>query len=581
MFVVASLETIALGSVAFFASAVTDPANVLTSKYVYFMKQIIDAEFLNSAKGLIIGSGLLMFFIMIVKNSIKAVANYGIAKFSGAAEAYFGNILLDGFFKMPYQWHLSQNSADLINAIQWRIYLGRYFFQPCLGIFNDTLMISIMLIALCVVQPTVSFVVLIVLGSSAYFIYKVIRKQLDKVATIARDYQLLINKEAVMSIQGIKDVKIYGCEDAFSLKYLNNAVPFSKIFGLQKFYGDAPVLILETIGFGMLCLSICIMILKFDITTASMTGTMALLAVTAWKVLPAVSQILNSFSSIRTSLPYIRTLIDYITLIEPSYNNGKQTQIMPFGFLNSIQFENVCFSYQDNEVEVIQDLSFKINKGETVGVIGTSGAGKSTLVDLLIGLLKPVKGTIYIDQQVLTKDNIASWLKIIGYVPQSPYIYDETLAQNIAFGLDHEKIDRSLVRKCCTMASMDDFIDNLPDNIDSFIGERGIKLSGGQQQRVAIARALYRKPQVMIFDEATSSLDTKSEKSIQKTIYSFKGKQTLIIIAHRLTTIEGCDKVIWLEKGSIKMLGEVKSVLEKYKRENKSDLGDNLFNKHC
>ncbi len=215
-------------------------------------------------------------------------------------------------------------------------------------------------------------------------------------------------------------------------------------------------------------------------------------------------------------------------------------------------------------MQVVRDFNFDIQKGKTVGIIGTSGAGKSTLVDLLIGLLKPVTGSILIDGRPLTRDLLPQWLDITGYVPQSPYIYDGTLAENIAFGMEKSEIDRDRVFKCCTMASMDDFIHDLPDSIDSFIGERGVKLLGGQQQRVAIARALYKQPEVMIFDEATSSLDTKSEKAIQKTIYSFKGKQTLIIIAHRLSTVEDCDKLIWLEKGRVKMTGRPEEILKAY-----------------
>ncbi|MDM8539256.1 ATP-binding cassette domain-containing protein, partial [Desulfobacterales bacterium HSG17] len=400
------------------------------------------------------------------------------------------------------------------------------------------------------------------------FIYKVIKNRIDNASTIAREYLLTIHKEASMSIQGIKDVKIYGCENLLISKYLKNAIPLSKIFGIQAVYGSLSVRILETVGFGMLYISICIMLLKFDITTAYVTGIMALLAVTAWRVLPAISQIVNSLSVVRKILPYMRILIDYITLIETNSisNNQALEQVSSFSFVNSIKFENVCFSYQADGVEIIQDLSFKINKGETIGIIGTSGSGKSTLVDLIIGLLKPVKGTIYIDHQRLSNDNLASWLKITGYVPQSPYIYDETIAENIAFGVDHKTIDRTLIRKCCTMASMDDFVNNLHDNIDSFIGERGVKLSGGQQQRVSIARALYREPEVMIFDEATSSLDTKSEKTIQETIYSFKGKQTLIIVAHRLSTVEDCDEIIWIDKGKIKMMGKARTIIKAYRK---------------
>ena len=614
----AVLETVALGAVAFFASAVTDPEVVLTSKYINFAKNIVDAEFLNSAKGLILVSGIAMLILIAAKNCVKAVVAYWTARFGVGLDAWFGGKLLKGFLTMPYKWHLTCNTADLVNAINWRTYLGSNFFQPCLIIFNNILMVSIMLTALFVVQPLVSFIVVAVIGSAAIFIYKVIRQQIDKAAFAARDYRIDINKETTMAIHGIKDVKISLKENLFVSKFLKNAEPLSRIVGVQSFYSNSPVLILETIGFGMICLSVFAMLLWFDSSTAYVTGTMAILAVTAWKALPAVNQMLGSITQVRSSLPYISNLTDYFTLIENNSNrpvisessqNFEQNSKNRYGkadstdqpsiweqncrtdlkpdlktdrktesrpglteglmtgsgdiFANSIKFENTCFSYDDGR-EVIHDLCFEIKKGETIGVIGRSGAGKSTLVDLLIGLLQPSNGTIRIDDRMLDREMLSHWLKITGYVSQAPYIYDGTLAENIAFGMDPSDIDRQQVKQCCTMASMDDFIHDLPDNIDSFIGERGVKLSGGQQQRVAIARALYNKPEVMIFDEATSSLDTTSEKAIQKTIYSFKGKQTLIIIAHRLSTVESCNRLIWLEKGRIKMIGKPEDVLKVY-----------------
>jgi ABC-type multidrug transport system fused ATPase/permease subunit len=561
------LETTALGSVAFFASAVTDPDVVLSSKYLVYIKQLINADFLDTSKGLILISSFLVIILITCKNSVKAIVTYSITCFGADIEAYFGEILLNGFLRLPYQWHLTCNSADLVNSVNWRTFFGGHFFQPCLRIFNNILMVVIMMTALFVVQPVVSVIIFIVLGSTAYFIYIVIKRQLDHISTVARDYQLDINREITMAIHGIKDVKISQKENIFVLKFIKKAMPLSKILGIQKFYSEAPVLILETIGFVMLCLSICAMLLWNEASTAYATGTMALLAVTAWKTLPAVNQILGNITIARKALPYISKQIDYFTLIEAEKSIKQDTTIEPLDFSKTIKFNNVNFSYQDNGKEVIDDLSFDIEKGQTIGIIGTSGAGKSTLVDLLIGLLVPVKGTIQIDAQILTNKLLPKWLKITGYVPQSPYIYDGTLAENVAFGMDNINIDRSRVRECCTMASMDDFINDLPDNIDSSIGERGVKLSGGQQQRVAIARALYNKPEVMIFDEATSSLDTNSEKAIQKTIYSFKGRLTLIIIAHRLSTVQDCDKVIWLEKGRIKMIGKSEEVLKVYNQD--------------
>jgi ATP-binding cassette, subfamily B, bacterial PglK len=424
--------------------------------------------------------------------------------------------------------------------------------------------------ALFVVQPMVSLIVVLVLGSTATFIYRVIRTQIDKAATAARDYQIAINKEATMAIHGIKDVKIALKESLFVSKFLEKAEPLSRILGVQGFYSQTPVLILETVGFFMLSLAIFALLLWFNTSTAYATGTMAILAVTAWKALPAVNIILANITAVRKSLPYISSQISYFDLMESGKAGLQKHPAEPsgaFAFKDRIRFDHVFFAYQGTDTPVLHDLCFDIKKGDTVGIVGTSRAGKSTLVDLLIGLLQPTQGTIAIDNTPLIPARLPRWLAVTGYVSQSPYIYDATLAENVAFGMDPKDIDREHVKKCCTMASMDDFVHDLTRGIDSFIGERGVRLSGGRQQRLAIARALYDNPEVIIFDEATSSLDTRSEKAIQKTIYRFKGRQPLVVIAHRLSTVEDCDTLIWLEKRRIKMSGPPAKVLPAFKQE--------------
>jgi ABC-type multidrug transport system fused ATPase/permease subunit len=563
----ALLETVAVGSVAFFASVITDPQVMFNSKYVAFVQENTHLEILQTVNGLILASGFIMLGLILFKNGMKAFVVYGITRFGVLIEAYFGQVLLDGLLRLPYKWHLMRNSADLVTTIMWRTYLGREFFRPCLLILNNILMVAIMLTALFVIHPLVSISVTVVLGATSVFIYKVIKIQVEKTATIARDYQLVINQVTTMAIHGIKDVKISATENQFSSRFYKKAFPLARITGMQELYAESPVLILETIGFAMICAAIFFMLLMSNSSTAYVTGTMVVLAVTGWKALPAINKILNSITKVRKALPFIANEIMYFEEIEANEPPaGLKTSKSPV-FEHQIHFNQVCFSYQDSDRHVIHDMSFEINKGDTVGIIGKSGAGKSTLVDLLIGLLKPVKGQISIDGTPLARELLTAWLQITGYVPQSPYIYDGSIAQNVAFGVDESDIDRQWVKQCCTMASMDEFMDDLPDGIDAFIGERGIRLSGGQQQRVAIARALYTRPEVMIFDEATSSLDTKSEKAIQETIYSFRGKQTLIIIAHRLSTVKACDYLIWIDNGTIRLQGKSDKVLSAYEKE--------------
>ena len=563
----ALLETSALGAIAFFASAVSDPTEVLGSKYVSILKQYLDSDFLFSVKGLIVGSGIVMIILVILKNIIKGFVTYWMVRFGAAIDAYFGKMLIGGFLNMNYEWHLSKNSADLVTAMNWRVYFGSHFILPLLRLLNDLLMVIFILLSLLIIQPMISLIVLFVLGSSSAFIYGDIRRRLDRIASIARDYDLAINKEVTMAIHGVKDVKISKKEKAFEAKFTDNAMPLVKIFGFQQFFSELPASILETIGFIMLVFSICLMMFFSESSTALISGTMALLAVTAWRTLPAISRILSGLTRLRISLPFLTTQIEYVNQIENfaiSSETSNDPMISTSIFKNSIEFEKVSFAYEGAEAEALSKLDFKIEKGKTIGIIGASGAGKSTLIELITGLFTPSKGRILVDGKSLNKDLVPHWLGLIGYVPQSPYIYDGTLAENVAFGSQGEEIDCDRVIECCNMASIQDFMENMPKGIDSFIGERGVKLSGGQQQRVAIARALYSGPEIMIFDEATSSLDTKSEKAIQNTIYSFKGKQTLIIIAHRLSTVVDCDNLIWLEKGIVKMIGKPQEVLAKY-----------------
>jgi ABC-type multidrug transport system fused ATPase/permease subunit len=300
---------------------------------------------------------------------------------------------------------------------------------------------------------------------------------------------------------------------------------------------------------------------------ATITGTIALLAVTAWRALPALNRVIKSFTQIRRAMPYIHSVMDSFRAIEEQEEklalDASRTHGRRVAFARAVSFDRVSFSYQGSNRPVLQEVSFAIEKGQTVGIIGTSGAGKSTLVDLFIGLLEPTSGSICIDGVPLINALQQGWIDHIGYVPQAPYIYDGTLAENVAFGLPAEEMDRERVSACCRMAAME-FLESFPQGIDTPIGERGVRLSGGQMQRVAIARALYYRPEVLVFDEATSSLDTASEKAIQKTMYSFKGSQTLLIIAHRLSTVEDCDLILWLEQGRVRMIGGSQEVLAAY-----------------
>lgn len=569
MVIVALLEVVTLGAIAFYVTTISSPTVALNSNYVNFVRKMLDVNFLSTIHGLILSLSILVVCLVAGKNLLLSCLTYWSARYGAMVEAILGEKIFNGFLRLPYEWHLNKTSADLVLAVEWRRFLGRNFISLCLQILCDGLVIVFMLAALFVVQPMISLLVLVVIGSTAFGIIIKARRMLDSIGKRCRNYEQAINIQVTKAIHGIKDVIIAGKETAFLQDFKKKVYPLASSYGLQQVYVRIPPYTLETIGFLVLTGSICSMLFLMNSSIILVQGTLALLAVTAWRVFPALNRILAGWSGIRSYMPYIYSQIQYLDIIDKNTDIGRTELLQkeePFQFQRDIRFENVSFSYMNSSSETLQNLNFCIQRGQTVGVIGVSGAGKSTFVDVLIGLLPVAKGHVLIDGTSLDANLCGAWVQSVGYVAQSPYILDGSLAENVAFGCTPAEIDRDRVLEVCIMASMQDFMNDLPQGIDTRIGERGVLLSGGQRQRVAIARALYHNPQVLIFDEATSSLDTKSEAEIQNTIYSLKGNNTLVIIAHRLSTVKECDLLIWLEKGRAKMVGEAKVVLGEYQK---------------
>ena len=559
-------ETIVLGSIAFFASVISDTERVLQSDYILIVINFFDSHWLSDSSNLIICISIIVVFLVASKNGFQALVNYWSIRYSAIVEGIFAGKLLSGFLKMPYEWHLSQNSADLILvAANWRTYLGRSFFYAALQIISDSLMIMIMLTSLFILQPIVSVIVVFILGSSSLLLLTTIRRKLDHVAQNARNYEVSLIKQATKMIHGFKDVIISGKQELFNTKYRQTLFQISKIQGTQRVIAGFPTWLLESIGFFMISFSICYMMVFLDYSVARVSGTITLLAVTAWRVLPALSRILAQLTTIRNVTPYVETVLKYYKDVEKNesiHQISIQNTNIDMDFQHEIQLQDVSFKYTDTKRFALNNISMTIKKGDVVGIIGASGAGKSTFVDIITGLLVPTQGKIFIDKTELkTYPQRMTWITKIGYVPQTPYIFDGTIAENIAYDYDTCNIDMDFVLKCCHMAAMDDFLDELPRGIDSYIGERGIRLSGGQRQRVSIARALYQKPELLIFDEATSALDSGNEKDIQKTIYRLRKKQTIIIVAHRLTTVKACDIIYNFEKATLKQWGRPEDML--------------------
>jgi ABC-type multidrug transport system fused ATPase/permease subunit len=566
---VAGFETLTLGSIALLASGVSDPEIIKQSIYFAKIQNYLNFDLISTTRGLIMTLSITVLCLVICRNVFLGLITFASGRYAANINGYIGEILLLGFLRLPYEWHLNQNSADLVTTINWRQFFGLAI-NTLLLTLSDAIVVLAMLMVLMVVEPVISILVIVVIGIIAFLILRNVRGILDRIAKRCEILGKSINRHVTRALHGVKDVKVYSKEDFFVSDYNNEAYRLAHLEALKQLITRSPTWVLEITGFGLLILAICLMLLMSNASIAKITGTLALFVVTAWRVLPAVNRILGGLTQIRALLPYIYNGFKYLNFVDEMLSEDVQL-IAPkvqFSFNTAFRLDRVSFRYQNTGEPTLRNISFTIPKGQSVGVVGHSGAGKSTLVDIIIGLLTPTEGKVIIDDEILTADNRHYWTRNIGYVSQTPYIYDGTLAENIAFGVKGDRIDRQRVLACCDLASMSSFLQNLPNGIDTRIGERGVKLSGGQRQRVAISRALYNEPEVLIFDEATSSLDTETEKSIQKTIYSLKGKQTLIIIAHRLSTVEDCDSIIWIEDGQVKDIGKPGVVLDRYEQKN-------------
>lgn len=560
------VETGALGLIALFASAITNPQALLHSGLLARLLPGLARMEGLTPQFLLLLLGLGVVGAVIMKNGLRAVLLRAQSDFVARASGTLSVDMLSGVMRMPYRQMLKENSADLMNAVSWApnsgTFLGHAFMAS-----TEMVLLVFMAGAVLVVNPLVVLFSSLMLGMPAVIIMRFLRQRIDAAATALTRHRNDAYRSLMTALQGIKDVKAYGQEEAFCRRYQKDAEASFSMQARTELLMGMPSLLLESVGFMLLCFATFLMYFIAGDSPMRATGTVALLAVAAWRGLPASIRVVSSINGFRSLLPYVRQTLSYAERIAnwgiPAHR-AELLRIRP-SFTREMCVEHLGFRYEGTDAAVLEDVSFHVAKGETVGIVGESGAGKSTLMDLLMGLLAPTSGALYLDERPLDDADRLGLAEIIGYVPQFPYIYDATLAENVAFGVAPAEIDLARVERACRLAAADEFLGQLPDGYTTVLGERGARLSGGQQQRVCIARALYRRPEVLIFDEATSSLDTKSEKQIQQTIMRLKGQVTMILVAHRLSTVEGCDRLVWIESGRVRRIGTPAEVLPEYR----------------
>lgn len=514
----------------------------------HYLKRLYDFTGASNKQNFILYLGFLSLTIVICSTAFKILTQYAVNRFASLQRHYFSTRLLKIYLQQNYEFFIQRNSATLVKNILSEVeQLIWTMILPALTLMSYGIVLLSMVGILLLYDPLMAIATAFVLGLFYSSIYMLVRKKLTQ---IGQEFTQA-NKERYQTCQealaGIKDVIINNAKQGYIDQFEQSSRVFARHIATRDTLGQVPLNIIETVGYG--CLIGLAMILAVSGKDVShIFPVLGLYGFAAYRMLPAAQNIYRSISQIKFSEQVLSVLQPEFALEIHEYRNIEKTNSHDLKFEYLIQLENISFVYPNRaEQPILNHFSLEIKKNSSLGIVGKSGSGKSTLMDIMLGLLTPHRGQVLVDGIVLSKHNIMSWRDLVGYVPQSIYLADKSIAENIAFGIPLGQIDFEQVEFVAKQAQIHDFIKNqLPLGYNTLVGERGVILSGGQRQRIGIARALYKKPQVLFMDEATSALDAETEQAVNEAIQRLNGKMTMVIIAHRESAVEKCNMIIQL-----------------------------------
>ena len=465
--------------------------------------------------------------------------------------------LFTGYLQQPYCFHLQRNSAELIRNITNEATLfSQSGFLSAMVLITESLVVAGVTALLVWIEPVGAILIVSALGMVTYLFNAVTKKNI----MIWGEQRQYHDGQRIQSLQeglgGVKDVKLLGCDASFLNRHLIHGEEFAHAGRKQATLLVLPRLFLEL--FAVIGIAALVIVMLFrGRSPESLLPILGLFAAAAFRVMPSFTRIMGAIQNMQYALPVVNTIYSEL---ESFQDDSLVIGIGRMDLKSEIQLEKVVFQYPGAASKSIDQISLSIAKGSFVGFIGGSGAGKSTLVDILLGLLTPTSGAVKVDGQDI-QENLRAWQSRIGYVPQTIFLTDNTLRSNIAFGVPLEMIDETSLWGAVKSAQLEAYITSLPHGIDTLVGERGVRLSGGQRQRIGIARALYHNPEILVLDEATSSLDIYTERLFMESVRKLHGKKTIIIVAHRLSTVENCDMIFHMDKGKLTRSGAPKEIL--------------------
>lgn len=557
MVFVAFTEVLGISTLLLLLKVFSEPENITLNPYSGALFSRLSFSSIFAFQVFLAG---LVFIVVVIGLLIKALGTYAIIRFSNMRGYSMSIQLLEAYLHQPYSWFIGHNSADINKVVLTEIEQAvTRVVMPGLNLLANILLAGAIIVFLIIVEPLIAIIAAFLIGGGYSLIYVSVRGHLLRLGERrfrANTARFRITHEAT---GGFKELKIMNLEDMYVQRFREPAKDFATTATQARSIDELPRYALEMLTFAVLLGAILTMLVRNSGDLTAAIPTLGIFAFSVMKLLPALQKVYYALSSIRNGIPFLDKIYDdYTTATSFVSHRPVSTDVktrMPL--LKNLELRDISFSYPETERVALQKISFELSATSIVGIVGGTGAGKTTIVDLILGLLTPHTGNILVDGEALNRENIQAWQRSLGYVPQTIYLSDSTIRENIAFGTAPKDIDSCAVERAAKIASLHDFIvKDLPQGYDTAVGERGVRLSGGQRQRIGIARAMYHDPSLLIMDEATSALDNITERAVMDAVKNIGREKTVIMIAHRLSTVRNCDKIILFENGAVSHIGD-------------------------
>ena len=546
MTVASFMEAISISALLPFIGVLSNPEKVFNHPSAQFFINLVG---IKTQEELLLPFTIAFCILIFVGRALRLLLLWAQTRLGYVTSAAFSSSIYIRTLYQPYSVHVSRNSSEVISGITNKASaILEFLLKPLMNLVASSVTIVAIIITLFTINPLVALVTFLGFGLLYASIILMVKKRLAiNSVVLSREYPQMV-KALQEGLGGIRDVLIDGTQETYGKIFNKAQSRYNESSANNQIVGNSPRLIVEFLGIIFICIIAYQLVLKGDGFIAAIP-TLAALALGAQRLLPALQTFYYNWTSLRGGQESVEDGLQFLE--QPFPEHAHKVNPQPIKFEKFIKLENLSFSYSQEGAIVLKNLNLTLEKGKRYGFVGTTGCGKSTLLDVIMGLLIPTKGYLKIDDSIIDNHNYRSWQVILAHVPQAIYLSDTSLAENIAFGVEPDKIDMNKVREAAKKAQIAETIEALPQKYDTFVGERGIRLSGGQRQRIGIARALYKNAQVIVFDEATSALDNETELAVMDGIEQLADDLTILIVAHRVSTLKRCDKIFRMDKGEV------------------------------